>query len=72
MATNNITGDQLISKANSKAYADNYDRIFSKQPTLEEVDAKMNKAMMKWESSMKKMINDDMAELDQQFRDKAK
>ena len=30
MSTNNITGDQLISKANSKAYADNYDRIFSK------------------------------------------
>ena len=30
MSTNNITGDNLISKANSKAYADNYDRIFRK------------------------------------------
>ena len=30
MSTNNITGDNLISKANTKAFADNYDRIFRK------------------------------------------
>lgn len=30
MATNNITGDALRSKSNSKAYADNYEKAFSK------------------------------------------
>lgn len=32
MATrNDITGDSLVSKTNSKAYEDNYDKIFSKK-----------------------------------------
>ena len=31
MARNDITGDNLISKTNSKAYDDNYDLIFKKQ-----------------------------------------
>jgi hypothetical protein len=30
-AKNNITGDSLVSKANSKKYSDNYDRIFRKK-----------------------------------------
>lgn len=28
MAKNDVTGDNLISKANSQAYSDNYERIF--------------------------------------------
>lgn len=31
MARNDITGDKLISKTNSKSYDDNYDLIFKKQ-----------------------------------------
>ena len=31
MATNDITGDKLISKTNTKAYEDRYDLIFRKQ-----------------------------------------
>jgi hypothetical protein len=32
MATkNDITGDSLVSKTNSKAYEDNYDKIFGKK-----------------------------------------
>ena len=31
---NDITGDSLISKANSKAYENNYDLIFGKKSTL--------------------------------------
>lgn len=29
---NEHTGDSLLSRANSKAYEDNYDRIFKKNP----------------------------------------
>jgi hypothetical protein len=31
MSKNDITGDNIISKAPSKAYEDNYDRIFRKE-----------------------------------------
>ena len=31
MSKNDITGDNLISKTNSKAYDDNYDAIFGKK-----------------------------------------
>lgn len=35
MATkNDITGDSLVSKTNSKAYEDNYDKIFGKKSAL--------------------------------------
>lgn len=38
MATkNDITGDALVSKMNNKAFEDNFDRIFRKKPTLDEV-----------------------------------
>jgi hypothetical protein len=30
MSQNDITGDRLVSKANSKDYEDNFDRIFNK------------------------------------------
>lgn len=33
MAKNDITGDNLISKTNSKSYEDNYDLIFRNQVT---------------------------------------
>ncbi len=34
MATQNpITGDALVSRANTQKYSDNYDAIFSKKPT---------------------------------------
>ena len=33
-AKNNITGDSIISKANTKSYSDNYDLIFSETKTL--------------------------------------
>ena len=28
LSSNDITGDRLVSKANTKLYSDNYDRIF--------------------------------------------
>lgn len=31
MSTNDVTGDKLITKTNTDAYRDNYDRIFSKK-----------------------------------------
>jgi len=31
MSKNDITGDKLISKTNTKSYEDNYDAIFKKQ-----------------------------------------
>ena len=31
---NDITGDTLISKTNTKEYEENYDKIFGKFPTL--------------------------------------
>ena len=31
MATNDITGDRLVSKANNKDFRDNYDKIFGKK-----------------------------------------
>ena len=37
MATNDITGDKLISKTNNKAYEDRYDLIFRKQ--VEDLDS---------------------------------
>ncbi len=37
MATNDITGDKLISKTNTKAYEDRYDLIFRKQ--VEDLDS---------------------------------
>lgn len=30
-ATNDVTGDRLVSKANNKDYRDNYDKIFGKK-----------------------------------------
>ena len=36
-AKNDITGDALISKVNSKAFEDNFDRIFRKKQELDEV-----------------------------------
>jgi len=30
-ATNDVTGDRLVSKANNKDFRDNYDRIFGKK-----------------------------------------
>ena len=35
-AKNDITGDALISKINSKEFEDNFDRIFRKKPELEQ------------------------------------
>lgn len=35
-AKNDITGDALISKVNSKEFEDNFDRIFRKKPELEQ------------------------------------
>lgn len=37
MSKNDITGDKLISKTNTKSYEDNYDLIFKKQ--VEELDS---------------------------------
>ena len=37
MARNDITGDNLISKTNTKAYEDRYDLIFRKQ--VEDLDS---------------------------------
>lgn len=34
--TNDITGDSLISKVNTKEFEDNFDRIFRKKPELEQ------------------------------------
>lgn len=34
--TNDITGDALISKINTKEFEDNFDRIFRKKPELEQ------------------------------------
>lgn len=35
-ARNDVTGDEIKSKTNSKQYADNWDRIFGKKDKLEE------------------------------------
>jgi len=35
---NDITGDEIKSKASSKAYEDNYDRIFGKKKITDEED----------------------------------
>lgn len=32
MSKNDITGDEIKSKANNKAYEDNYDKIFKRKP----------------------------------------
>jgi len=34
-STNEITGARLVSKANTKEYNDNYDKIFKKEKNLE-------------------------------------
>ena len=36
MATNDITGDKLISKYSTEAYADGWDRIFGNKKKVEE------------------------------------
>ena len=39
MSSNDITGARLVSKANTKEYEDNYDRIFGKKKVIIEDEA---------------------------------
>ena len=52
MATiNDITGDPLISKTNTKAYEDNYDRIFGgkKKPKAPQLTEDLEEHPVEWE-----------------------
>lgn len=43
VAKNDVTGQTIQTKASTKAYADNYDRIFGKKKQEEKKDDQTNK-----------------------------
>lgn len=47
MAINDITGDNIKSRAPNKNYADNYDRIFRKNKEADKKDKKDSKSNSK-------------------------